>query len=153
MERFYSKNLIAAKWGLTYDLLGCVVTPLIVDSVRTHNYKVRATMAAKFGSGWEIRLSKEQDIEFSNEQAATELLNKQSLNIKKQQELQQASYADLDYRLVPAKDSLTYKAYAHGWTTIKNKHVDRCFYTYLVDLKTKSVKLLSDTASNFDMPL
>lgn len=152
-ERFYSRDLVAAKWGLTYDLLGCVVTPLIVDSVHNHNEKVNAAMTAKFGADWEARMLKEVDKEFSNEQMATQLLDKQSLNIKKRTQLYQDDYAFLNYYLIPAKDTLTYTALAHGWSTIKDKHADYCYYTYMVDLKTHSVKLISDSISNFNREL
>lgn len=139
---------IAAKWGFGYKrIAGCVVTHAFTDSVDNLNDKVENVLANKFGNNWRVKYEKEVDAEFDrevlNEKKVTALLDQQKTNIDKRIELKKQN-AQLDYDLTPLDDGLSYKVNAEGFVEINGKYEIVTYYTYLVDLKTSTVKLLSN---------
>jgi len=148
-EKIYARSIVAAKWGLQYKYLGCVISPLKAFSVDHHNEKVGAIMAGKFGKNWKTKLDSLVDKEYMAQNRAEALLNKQKLTIAKRQQMG-ADSVFMEYYLLPQKDSLVYQAYVNGWQEIKGKNHFLCYYKYMVDLKNSSVKLYSDSVTNVD---
>lgn len=148
-EKIYARSIVAAKWGLQYKYLGCVISPLKAFSVDHHNKKVGAIMAGKFGENWKTKLDSLVDKEYMAQNRVEALLNKQKQTIAKRKQMG-ADSVFMEYYLLPQRDSLVYQAYVNGWQEIKGKNHFLCYYKYMVDLKNSTVKLYSTSVTNVD---
>ncbi len=146
-----ASNMIARKYGFSYfAVAGCMVSEDLVDSVRRENKKVYEALLKRFGKGWRTAFELEVDSIRSILPQIEDLVKKESYIIKKEKDLEEENNG-LFYgtEFTPQKNVFDVKAY--GWGKINNNDELLVYYTLSVDLKRKSVKLISSTTTRLSL--
>lgn len=141
-----AENVVAARYGFHYYGVGdCDVNQELEDSVKKVNAPVYAYLEKRHGKGWCDNFTKDVEKEFLVQKEVLSLLEKEPVIIKRQKLLEKDSNG-LEYILEEITTS-KYDVLAYGWgkLTPNTKEELVVYYHLVVDLKKKSVKLVSDT--------
>ncbi|GAA4334822.1 hypothetical protein GCM10023149_42380 [Mucilaginibacter gynuensis] len=140
-----AEEITANRWGISYkSVAGCIVSQSLRDSVKEHNSDVYERIEKKFGKNWRSKFETNVNSELIIVNRITTFLNKENTNIKKRLELEKESNG-LHYTIRPMKNDTIYEALATGWGEINGKSEYVMYYKYAVNIKTSSVKMVSDT--------
>lgn len=141
-----AENVVAARYGFHYyGVVGCDVNQELEDSVEKVNAPVYAYLEKKHGKGWYDNFTKDVEKEFLVQKEVLSLLEKEPVIIKRQKLLEKDSNG-LEY-ILEAITTSKYDVLAYGWGKLSPDINDELvvYYHLIVDLKKKSVTLVSDT--------
>jgi len=128
---------VAEKYGFEFfAVAGCEVTKDMVANVKQHNDEVKATLAREHGEGWWDKFQKEVNEILSARLDAEKLVRSQEAVINKTRELNSIEKEVLLY----AEEKGNGKFLIRVLGLENNEEV--VYYSYEVDLKSKTVELI-----------
>jgi len=144
-DRQSAENVVASRWGFRYKTVaGCVVTTQLTDSVEAHNKAIDRILSKKHGEKWYVPFNKLVNTQLTTNKKIFMLLDREPNNNRARAGLKKQGY-NLQYDLQPTASMQVYNASAGGLQQFKGKIRWVSFYRYQVNLKTNTVRLLSDT--------